>query len=83
VVIHLIDCMIRASKFVLFHVDSIPLSTAQHKGNVRFHPSAKTQGFPAPEIYKSGSRLPDHQWGGQRAVECSQFADFLCGFFVP
>ncbi len=25
----------------------------QHKRNVRFHPSAEAQGFPAPDCYKS------------------------------
>jgi len=28
-----------------------------HKGNVRFHPSAEAQGFPAPEIYNMSCDL--------------------------
>jgi len=38
-------------KFVSFHIDSLPIVNTQHKRNVRFHPRAKAQGFPAPENY--------------------------------
>jgi len=38
-------------KFVSFHIDSLPIVNTQHKRNVRFHPRAKAQDFPAPENY--------------------------------
>ena len=51
-VAHLIDRVISSFNFVRFHVDSLLFIDRKGKGNERFHPSAKAQGFPAPESYK-------------------------------
>jgi len=51
VIAHLIDRVIRSFDFIRLHVDSLTHIDTESKGNVRFHPSAKAQGFPAPESY--------------------------------
>ena len=52
VVTHLIDCMVGTFNLTCTHVDSLKHIDSKYKGNVRFHPGAKAQGFPAPENYK-------------------------------
>ena len=51
VIVHLIHRVVGTLKCVSFHVDSIAHINTRHESNVRFHPSAKALGFPAPEIY--------------------------------